>query len=187
MSTFTVSKDDLLPRTYERLPNGKYRGTLAAVGKRLSQRSPWEGVELTIEAISTPAGETKIQKGDQEINLAGQTRRVTFTSHYENEAKPDSAAQTRSIGRQQITGVAWALGLVGEVDDGDGNIEIEGFEFESTDDAVEQLEAGIGLEVGFTIKVEPRKMSGEVQKDDSGNIILDDNIKRIFPVSVFDD
>lgn len=171
-SDFAVPVDDLQPRTYEKLPNGKYLGEVQ-LGKAGNGKG-WEAVEITVSSITAPDGKAEVaRRNGDPVRLSGQTRRSRITTVSDN-------AQAAQIGRQQLTGLAYALGIAQVQTGGDGK-QVAVFEFTGTDDALEQLSAGAGVQVGFSIINRERKRKNEagvkvVQKDDEGNPILDDEI-----------
>jgi hypothetical protein len=177
---FAVPIDDLQPRSYERLPNGKYTGEVTI--SSTTNNKGWEAIEVTVANLATADGKDEVQRRDGEaIRLAGQTRRTRITTVSEN-------AQASEIGKRQLTALAYALGLA-EIIEGDDGRQAARFAFESTEDALEQLSSGQGLRVGFGIKNRERKRKNEagakvVQKDDSGNPIMDDEITQFYPAAL---
>lgn len=180
--TVGVPLDDLMPRSYQKLPPGKYIGQLQSVEKR-SNDAGWEAVSGTIGNITTVDGSTTVavRGSDKEVPLAGQTRTFTFTSNHANE-------RAREIGKEQLTGLAWALGIA-EINENSAGKQFATFTFESTEDALELLSGSIGDEVAFSITHKPRTRKNETGErvrvlDDEGNPILDDEISRFYPVGI---
>lgn len=180
--TMGVPLDDLMPRSYQKLPPGKYIGQLQSVEKR-SNDSGWEAVSGTIGNITSVDGSTTVavRGSGKEVSLSGQTRNFTFTSSHANE-------KAKEIGKEQLTGLAWALGIA-EIHENSAGKQMATFSFDSTEDALELLSGSIGDEVAFSITHKPRTRKNETGArawvlDDDGNPIMDDEISRFYPVSV---
>src|SRR3990167_11258992 len=114
---FSVPIDDLQPRTYERLPNGKYLGTVTFGPARPSAKNPgWRAVEVPVTDITTPDGKNEVEKrgSTEPVRLTGQSRRTVIT------VENPTSEQNVEIGRRQLTGLAYALGIAQLSENGDG-------------------------------------------------------------------
>lgn len=179
MPQFSIPKD-----TFERrggggvrLPQGNYQGniggfTLIEGGNVNSEGEPsWVGLNMTLSELTTKDGAEQIEAGGGTVELAGLSRRYTITVHSTN----DTASQ---IGAQELAQVLVAVGARTPE-----SLATEGLSWDAPSDVVEMLQDYEGARVGFYLKPKPRSRKGVVQKDDEGNVIVDDTVTSIYPIA----
>jgi len=159
----SVPIDDLAPR--EATPyappfgKGRYSVELSGTFETLTGKNSWEAVKVAFingESLNNAAE----PKEDAVID-------TSFTTAHNNPDEPQKTEQALSIGAQQLTSLAYALGIA-QVENGSAN-----FSVEDADDAIAQLQAGVGGRVGITV-------THKVRKADNGNTYTDMNISQIF-------
>ena len=153
----SVPIDDLAPR--EATPyappfgKGRYSVELSGTFETLSGRNGWEAVKVAF-INGEPLSDAAAVADDGVID-------TTFTTAH------DTSEKALEIGAQQLTSLAYALGIA-QVENGSAN-----FSVEDADDAIAQLQAGVGGRVGITV-------THKVRKADNGNTYTDMNISQIF-------
>jgi len=154
MFTGTVPIDDLAPR--ESTPyvppfgRGRYAVELTSEFEVLTGKNGWEAAKVFFANGSSLNGAPEAQEGG--------IVDTTFTTAH-NDSK-----QALEIGAQQLTALAYALGIAEIVTDENG-AQSATFAFEDAASAIANLEAGVGTRVGITVWHKLRDAAGTTYTD----------------------